>query len=313
MLFPGAWTLGPRTISLRLLLTMRLGVHVSTAGKIYESVDRARALGCTSMQMFSHNPQRKREIFLTAEDIGEFTARLKAAKIKPLFIHIPYTVNLASPEKGLWKKSIKVYIEDIREAFKLRADYIVTHMGSHKKTSEEEGMARFIRALNVIIEKTADTPVGILLENVAGAGSWLGHHFIQHKQVLDALFDKTRVGICLDTAHAYSAGYDIATSKGLKVVLDEIDALVGLERLKLIHLNDTKDAFGTHRDRHEHIGKGAIGLSGMKGIVTSRRLSRVSFILETPKDTENADRMNLGVVRDLLRKRKRFSRNISTL
>jgi deoxyribonuclease-4 len=281
---------------------MRLGVHVSTAGKIYEAIDRARELGCTAMQMFSRNPQRKREVFLTAEDIGEFTARLKTAKIKPLFIHIPYTVNLASPDKGLWKKSIKVYIEDIREAFKLRVDYIVTHMGSHKKTSEEEGMARLIQALNIIIEKTADTPVGILLENVAGAGSWIGHHFRQQKQVIDGLADKARVGICLDTAHAYSAGYDIATQEGLKAVLDEIDELVGLNRLKLIHLNDTKDAFGTHRDRHEHIGKGKIGLSGMKRIVTNRRLKDVSFILETPKDSEGADRMNLEVVRNLMKK-----------
>ncbi|MFA5362829.1 MAG: deoxyribonuclease IV [Candidatus Omnitrophota bacterium] len=281
---------------------MRLGVHVSTAGKIYDAVDRARELGCTAMQIFSRNPQRKREIFLTGEDTAEFIARLKTAKIKPLFIHAPYTVNLASPDKGLWKKSVKVYIEDIREAFKLRADYIVTHMGSHKKTSAEEGIARFIQALNVIIEKTADTPVGILLENAAGAGSWIGHHFIQQKQVIDALADNTRVGICLDTAHAYSAGYDIATRDGLKAVLDEIDELVGLDKLKLIHLNDTKDAFSTHRDRHEHIGRGAIGLSGMRRIVVSRRLKDVSFILETPKDSEDADRMNLEAVRNLLKK-----------
>jgi deoxyribonuclease-4 len=284
---------------------MRLGVHVSTAGKIYDAVDRARELGCTAMQMFSRNPQRKREVFITAEDIGEFTARLRAAKISPLFIHIPYTVNLASPEKGLRKKSIKVYIEDIREAFTLGADYIVTHMGSHKKTSEEEGMARLINSLGVIIEKTADTPVGILLENIAGSGSWLGHHFIQHKQVIDALSGSTRLGICLDTAHAYSAGYDIASPGGLKALLDEIDGLVGLKKLTLVHLNDTKDAFGSHRDRHEHIGKGKIGLPGMKRIVTSRRLRHVSFILETPKDSDNADRMNLEVVRGFMRKKNR--------
>ncbi|MDD2702545.1 MAG: deoxyribonuclease IV [Candidatus Omnitrophica bacterium] len=282
---------------------MRLGVHVSTAGNIYDAVDRARELGCTSMQIFSRNPQRKREVFLSGEDIGEFVARLKTANIKPFFIHAPYTVNLASPDKGLWKRSIKVYIEDIREAFKLRADYIVTHMGSHKETSEEEGTARFIQALNCIIEKTADTPVGLLLENVAGSGSWIGHHFFQQKQVIDALADKSRVGLCLDTAHAYSAGYDVATREGLKDVLDEIDALVGLDRLKLIHLNDTKDALGSHRDRHEHIGQGRIGSAGMKRIVTSRRLQHAAFILETPKDSGDSDRMNLEVVRGFMKKR----------
>lgn len=279
---------------------MRLGVHVSTAGKIYEAVDRARELGCAAMQIFSRNPQRKRDGFLSPEDIQEFNSRLKTARIKPLVIHIPYTVNLASPDKGLWRKSIKVYIEDIREAFSLRADYIVTHMGSHKKTSEEEGVSRFSQALNRIIEKTNETPVDILLENTAGSGSWLGHHFLQHKTVVDSLKDNSRVGICLDTAHAYSAGYDIATQEGLKQMLDEIDALLGLERLKLVHLNDTKDGLGTHKDRHDHIGRGRIGTAGMKRIVTNARLKHIPFILETPKDSVTADRMNIETVRKFL-------------
>ena len=281
------------------LSIMLLGVHVSTAGKIYEAIDRAGELGCNTMQIFSRSPQRWRESPLGTEDIGEFRRRQAKSKIKPLFIHIPYLINLASPYPKLYKDSIRAYIEDIQEAELLKADYIVTHMGSHKETSEEEGLKRLIDALNIIIEETKNSEVGILLENTAGSGSWLGYTFSHQKQVIQGLKKRERVGLCFDTAHAYLAGYDIASKDGLEATLDEIEGLVGLDLVKLIHLNDAKGKLGTKHDRHDHIGKGSIGLEGMRRIVNHPRLRDLPFILETPKKSEKDDVRNLNIVRKL--------------
>lgn len=278
---------------------MLLGVHVSSEGRIYEAVDRAHNLGCNTMQIFSRNPQRWREYYLEPNDIDEFIRRQKRLKIAPVFIHIPYLINLASPNPKLYKASIEAYIEDIREAEALKADFIVTHMGSHKETSEEAGLRRLTEALNRILEKTVSAGVGILLENTAGSGSWLGYKFSHQRRVMQGLKQKERVGLCLDTAHAYLAGYDISTKIGLETLLGEIERLVGTSFIKLIHLNDTKGRLCGHHDTHEHIGKGNIGLDAMKRIVNDPKLRNIPFILETPKKNEQDDAMNLSTVRKI--------------
>ena len=278
---------------------MLLGLQVSTEGKIYEALQRAYKLGCNTMQIFSRNPQRWRDSPLASEDIAEFNRRQERLKIRPLFIHIPYLINLASPNPRLYNASINAYIEDILEAHTLGADYIVTHMGSHKETSERSGLKRLTQALNTILDSTKAVKVGILLENTAGSGSWLGYKFSHQREVIQGLNNRERVGLCLDTAHAYLAGYDIATKEGLGKMLDEIDKLVGVSLLKLIHLNDAKDKLNTHRDRHEHIGKGFIGLEGMKRIINHPKLRNAPFILETPKKSEEDDWINLQTVKSL--------------
>jgi deoxyribonuclease IV len=278
---------------------MLLGVHVSTEGKIYEALSRSHKLGCNTMQIFSRNPQRRRDKFLAPKDIEEFKQRQEKFKIKPIFIHIPYLINLASPNPRLYDFSIEAYIEDILEAHTLKVDYIVTHMGSHKETSEDAGIRRLIEALNTILEKTKSAKVGILLENTAGSGSWLGYKFSHQREIVGGLKNKERVGLCLDTAHAYLAGYDIASKIGLEAMLNEIDGLVGINLIKLIHLNDALGALGSKHDRHNHIGKGSIGLEGIKRIVNHPKLRNLPFILETPKKTEQDDLMNLKIVRRL--------------
>lgn len=278
---------------------MILGIHVSGYGKIYQALDDAKALGCNTMQVFLRNPQRWRNNTLEAADIEEFKRRQLTAKIKPVFIHIPYLINLASPNPRLYRASIEAYVEDIREAWYLGADYIVTHMGSHKETSEEAGIERLIQALNTIIDKSSDSPVGILLENTSGSGSWLGYKFIHQQKIILGIKEKKRIGICLDTAHAYLAGYDISTKEGLKLIVDEIDELVGLKLLKCIHLNDARGKLGTHFDRHEHIGRGDITMEGMKRIINHPAFKNVPLILETPKDSEDADKLNLAIVRKM--------------
>lgn len=278
---------------------MKLGVHVSIAGKIYEAVDRAVALGCNTMQIFSRSPRGWRGAKLKPTDIFEFKQRRKQAQILPLFIHVPYLTNLASPFKKLYELSIKFYIEYLKEAEILGAEYLVSHMGSHKKSSEKDGLKRLTRALNIILKETKGLKVILLLENTSGSGSWLGYKFAHQKRIIQNLRQPERIGLCLDTCHAYSAGYDIATKEGLENTLFEINETAGLNKLKLIHLNDSKDKLGSLHDRHEHIGKGAIGLEAFRRIVKHPKLKDLPFILETPKKSEFDDIMNLKVVRNL--------------
>jgi len=278
---------------------MLLGVHVSIEGKLYEAVERAHLLGCNTMQIFSRNPQQWRGNFLDPNDIAEFNQRRDKYKIKPLFIHIPYLINLASPDPKLYALSVEAYAEDILEAGLLKADYIVTHMGSHKETTEEAGIKRLIDALNTIIEKTKNCPVGILLENTSGSGSWLGYKFSHQREIIKGVKHKECIGLCFDTAHAYLAGYDISTKEGLEATLDEIDKLIGINLIKLIHLNDAKGALDSRHDRHDHIGKGGIGLEGIKRIINHPKLRELPFILETPKKSKEDDIINLEIIRKL--------------
>jgi len=278
---------------------MILGVHISGAGKIYQTLDIAHKLRCQTMQIFARNPQQWRAGPLDPRDIEEFELRRKKFKIDPVFIHISYLINLASPNGRLYQGSIRAYVEDMQDAESLKADYIVTHMGSHKETSEEAGIKRLIAALNKILDETKGSKVGILLENTSGSGSWLGYKFEHQHKIIAGIKEKSRVGLCLDTAHAYLAGYDLASKEGLEKMLDEIDTQVGLKLVKLIHLNDAYGALASHYDRHDHIGKGSIGLAGMKRIITHPKLKNIPMILETPKDDETSDLLNLALVRKL--------------
>ena len=282
---------------------MILGTHVSGAGKIYQALDIAHDLGCDTMQIFSRSPQSWRNgSQITPEDIKEFIIRRKKHKINPVFIHISYLINLASPDLRLYYGSIQAYIEDMQEAGKLGADYIVTHMGSHKETSEDAGIKRLIEALNKILEQTKDSKVRILLENTSGSGSWLGYRFYHQHKIIKGIKEKSRVGLCLDTAHAYLAGYNLSTKAGLDKMIDEIDQMVGTKLIKLIHLNDAAGELGCHHDRHDHIGLGHIGMAGMKRIINHPKLKNIPMILETPKTTQNSDKENLALVRKLGRK-----------
>lgn len=278
---------------------MRIGVHVSAAGHIYQSIERARVLGCNTMQIFSRDPRQWRRGRLSIEDIEEFKRLRAAADIYPVFVHIPYLVNLASPNKILYRDSIKAYIEDIKEAEAIGAEYIVTHMGSHKKSGEGIGLKRITSALNNILERTKKSFVSILLENTAGSGSWLGYKFEHSRIIIDGIERKKRMGICFDTCHGYAAGYDLSNQKGYDEAIRQLGDIVGLDKLKLVHLNDSKDKLSSRRDRHEHIGKGNIGLEGFQRILNDARLKSAAFILETPKDTNKSDISNLKVVRNL--------------
>jgi deoxyribonuclease-4 len=278
---------------------MRLGVHVSAAGHIYESITRAAALGCNTMQIFSRDPRQWRKSRLKKEDVEEFKRRRQEHGLAPVFVHIPYLINLASPYHILYRSSIKAHIEDIKEAEALGVEYLVTHMGSHKKTGEAKGIKRITKALNRILDKTKDTKVSILLENTAGSGSWLGYRFEHQRMIIDGIEQQERMGVCFDTCHAFVAGYDLSTPEGYKDTIAQLDSIVGLDKLKLIHLNDAQDEFNSHKDRHEHIGKGKIGIEGFRRLLNDDRLKDAALILETPKDSPEADKLNLATIRSL--------------
>jgi len=279
---------------------MRIGVHVSIAGKIYESLERASALGCNTMQIFSRNPRGWHVSGLEVSDVEEFK-RLKAKyDIKPVVVHIPYIINLASPDDGLYKKSIKAYTEDIERADRLGAEYFVTHLGSHVGSGEDSGIERFSKAIGEIVRR-ARPKATILLENTAGSGSWIGYSFKHLKRIMDSVSNNKKIAVCLDTAHTFESGYDVKSKEGLEKTLKEFDKLIGLGLIKVVHFNDSLSVVGSRVDRHQHIGKGNIGLDAMKRIINHPRLREAAFIMETPKESEKDDMMNMRTAKRLIR------------
>ncbi len=278
----------------------RIGVHVSIAGKIWESLERAKALGCNTMQIFSRNPRLWQASEFDPSDIENFKKLKADYDIAPVAVHIPYIINLATPIDGLYKKSMAAYIEDIARADALGVEYVVTHLGSHVGTGEDKGIRRFGDALNQIINKTRPKTM-ILLENTAGSGSCIGYRFEHIERIIDELDHPERVGVCLDTAHTFESGYDIKTKKGLEKTLKDFDKLIGLDKIKVVHFNDSLSTIGSHVDRHQHIGKGNIGLVAMKRIINHPGLKDAAFIMETPKETDMDDRRNIKTVKRLLR------------
>jgi len=278
---------------------LRLGVQVSIAGSIHFSVDRALSLGCNTMQIFSRNPRKFRKGFLKGEDIELFKKKISNSPIFPLIIHAPYTLNLATPQKFFHWVTTKEFIADLIEADKLGAHYIVVHPGCYKGTSEEKGLNQVVKALEKVLKNTPEVKTEILLENTAGSGTWLGFKVSHYKFILENLGFTPRIGICLDTAHAWCAGYRINTQQGLEELLQEIEKEIGLQRLKVIHLNDTLDELGSRKDHHYHIGKGMIGKEGFSLIVNHPFLKNLPFILETPKKSDKDDIKNLDAVRAL--------------
>ena len=278
---------------------MRLGVHVSIAGGLSEAVERAKRLGCSTMQIFSRSPRGGPAPKLPAETAETFDTQRRRAGIDPLAVHSPYIINLASPDARMWKQSLRLYQEEYARASLLNAQYLVTHVGSHRGSGDAAGIARVAEALNRTLTASRSTLM-ILLENTAGSGQGLGDQFEQLAAMRGLVAAKERVGICLDTAHLFAAGHPIHTAEGLEQVLASFDRLVGLKNLRLIHLNDSKVPFGSRVDRHWHIGQGHLGLEAIRRFINHPQLKALPFILETPKKTEADDPRNLSTVRKLV-------------
>jgi deoxyribonuclease-4 len=280
----------------------RIGAHMSIAGGVHLSVERAKALKCRAFQIFTKNSNQWQSKEIPEEDAEEFRRRVGAGGYTHVIAHDSYLINVASPEKDLWKRSFDALLDEVERANLLGLDYLVMHPGAHKGTGEEKGLNRIADALEGILESYPDDGVEILLETTAGQGTNLGHRFEQLRYLIDRLAAGERIGICLDTAHIFAAGYDIRDRASYERTMDEFDRIIGLERLKMIHMNDTQKEFGSRVDRHHHIGKGNIGLEGFRFFMTDDRLQALPKILETPKGSDDEmDRKNLALLRKLAR------------
>ena len=284
---------------------MKIGCHVSIAGGIDNSVLNAEELKCNTMQIFSKSAVTWREKIIEQDEILRFKKNLEQSSVNicPIFIHASYLINLASPSDELYSKSINAFVEEMKRANLLLTNpYVITHPGAYVSEADEYGIQRVIRALNVILEKSADLNLKtvILLENTAGAGTQLGYTFCQLKKIIKGIEDKSRIGLCFDTCHALAAGYNLSCTDGIEQTLEEFDRHLNLRKLKLIHLNDSKYPLGSRKDRHMHIGEGFIGLKGFEIIVNHQYLKNLPFILETPKLTQRDDARNINLVKGLV-------------
>lgn len=276
---------------------MRAGVHVSIAGGIVNAVDRAAEKGCDVFQIFSRNPRGWKIKDLSPEEADGFVTKLRRSGIGPVFDHMPYLPNLASPRDDVYRQSVETLTLELKRCDQLRILYLVTHLGSHLGMGKGVGLKRIVEAVDSAFS-AAENETMLLLENTAGTKNSMGSSFGDMAAIIDAI-DSERVGVCLDTCHLFAAGYELRTQGGLDRTLEDFKSSVGIERLRLVHLNDSRGNLGSRLDRHEHIGLGAIGLDGFKVILSHANLGTLPFILETPIDSRRDDIENLKVVREL--------------
>ncbi|MBI3406298.1 MAG: deoxyribonuclease IV [Acidobacteria bacterium] len=275
---------------------MRVGVHTSIAGNMLNALDTAKAIGCNALQIFSSSPRSWPRRAEASGTIGyEFRARRTELGLGPLVIHDNYLINLASPDRGLRTHSIQAFHGELVRAVALGADYLVAHPGSSRGSDPIQGLQWVAEGFRQAAKGFPLGDLRILVENTAGQGSSLGSRFIEIKQILDAC-PELNLGVCLDTAHAFAAGYDIRTQEGLEKTLDTLERTVGLDRVCVLHVNDSKAALGSRVDRHAHIGKGKIGLDAFERILTHPKLAGKAFILETPIDKPGDDRRNVAAI-----------------
>lgn len=278
-----------------------LGAHMSIAGGLPNAPRRGQEVGCQTIQLFTKSNNQWHARPLTAEEITQFRQGRAAANLSPLLAHTCYLINLASPDPALIRKSRAAFAEEMRRAEVLGIEYLVTHPGAHMGAGEKAGLRQVAESVGLLLEATLGGSVQILLEVTAGQGTSLGWRFEQIAEVLTLLRGAPRVGVCLDTCHLFAAGYDIRTEAGYLRTMEECGTILGWDRVKALHLNDSKKDRGCRVDRHEHIGRGYIGRAGFSHILHDPHLRGLPMILETPKGEEpvTADRRNLALLRRL--------------
>jgi deoxyribonuclease-4 len=278
---------------------VRVGVHVSIAGSLDLAVDRAKDAGCDVFQQFTRNPRGWGFKPLSDGDCDLYKKKCATTGLLPVD-HMPYLPNLASPKPEIYEKSVQTLTAELDRCGRLGIPYLVTHLGHHLGDGMAGGRARVIKAVNTALESSESTAI-LLLENTAGEKNSVGSSFEHIGAIVKELPQTERIGICFDTCHAFAAGYELRTEEGIAATLAQFDEQVGLPRLKVIHLNDTKGDLGSGLDRHEHIGLGFIGEDGFRRILHTPVFARLPLVCETPVDARRDDRGNIQAVRDLAR------------
>jgi len=276
---------------------MQVGCHVSASGSIDKAVDNAVERNCTAFQIFTRSPRSWHAKELTKEVIDAFKSKLKDSKIDRFAIcaHMPYLPNLATPKEDAFEKSVNTLISEVERCAQLGIPYLVTHLGSHLGTGEEAGIKRLVDGLTKAGQTKND--VMILLENTAGQKNSVGSDFQQLGEIFKQLKPEKKFGVCLDTCHAFVAGYDLRTKEKVKETFKEFDKHVGIENLKILHLNDARGELGCNLDRHYHLGLGGIGGEGITSVVKFANKEKIPIILETPIDDDRDDFENVKIAK----------------
>lgn len=268
----------------------RFGRHMPTNSKPVKAAERARQLGCNAIQIFASNPTGWRPPADDPVGCAAFAQAVRDCQLEPVVLHAPYLINLASPDELIWEKSIALLRWTLQRGALLGATFVVFHTGSHRGSGVQAGVERIALALSRILPETPPE-VMPLLENDVGAGHALGHSFEQIGAVLQLLPQYSdRVGVCIDTAHLWGAGHDLSSRASTLQVLDQLDQAIGLDRVKVIHLNDTEMALGSHRDVHARLGEGIIAEEGLRTLLTDPRLYGAVVLLETPIKTDEQEK-----------------------
>jgi len=287
-----------------------LGAHLSIAGGLPRAVDRAEASGCQALQIFTKSAGQWRARDLPREEIALFRRRVRETRIRPVIAHNSYLINVAAADTALRHKSIAALRDELDRADALGLYGLVMHPGSYTSGTERGGLGLIADALAAILESRPDGRTRILLEQTAGQGTNLGHRFEHLAEIIDRLGGSRRVGVCLDTCHLLAAGYDLCSEEGYRETFAQFGRIVGFPRLKAFHLNDSKKPCGSRVDRHEHIGKGCLGLEPFRRLVNDPRFTTLPMLLETPKldtpasrrrsDADPLDRRNLKLLESLI-------------
>lgn len=278
-----------------------LGAHMSISGGVHLAPERGRSAGCSVIQVFTQNSNQWRGKMPTDSDVSLFREKWAESGLSDIVSHDIYLVNLASAPGDVRDKSMIAFQEEMQRCARLGIDKIVMHPGSHLSNGEETGIKRIVDSFNTLFSSTPEFSGRVLLENTAGQGSNLGFRFSHLKSIIEDSEYPDRFGVCLDTCHAVAAGYELRTPEGYAATFAEFDSLIGLERIACFHLNDSKKGLGSHVDRHEHIGKGELGLEPFRMLLNDARFKTVPKILETPKgDNDEMDEVNLKLLRSLV-------------
>lgn len=274
------------------------GAHVSSAGSILKTFDRAQQIGAEVFQFFLRSPRVWRWKGVSNKLVRKFSERLRDFG-KPVMVHAPYLLNLASVDEELRGRSVEVFLEELTFCDEVGINFYNFHPGTAKGISDEEGLRNVIRSLEEIFKIYEPKRTTILLENTAGERGDLGKNFEELGRILKA-FPGMRLGICLDTCHAFAYGYEINARRGFENFLKEVEKTVGLESIKAVHANDSKVPLGARRDRHEHIGEGFIGIEGFKNLLKNEYFRNLPYYIETPKEGD-MDTVNLKILREIYR------------
>lgn len=280
-----------------------LGAHMSIAGGYYRAVELARQAGCDCVQLFTKNSNQWRAKKITEQEAARFKSTLAELQISRPIAHSSYLLNLATPEETLWRKSVEALVVEMERAEQLGLDAVVLHPGAFTTADEEAGIENVIRGLDAMQRATDGIRCRCLLETTAGQGTTLGWRFEQLAAMLRGAVGSERLGVCLDTCHLFAAGYPLGTADEYEETMRALDKTIGFKRIKAIHLNDSKRELGSRVDRHEHIGRGQLGLEPFRLLLNDPRFRHVPMYLETPKGMENGedlDVLNLRTLRGLI-------------